>query len=193
MPSPDEEDEDDEYEEVPLPESYAKRDEHLHRRHDHAHIHEKRKNASKVKTETKIVDKTVTITHYADATLSGLDYAATGAVVANAKSDKKKGKKGKKSEWKRVGYYNAKKQIRDGIMFLNNKGGQGSGKWSSCFGNSLAYMSADGKSGSATPQTLADGVTFGVNEEFSIWTNQTCAGTSGYSYAPDVCYRKSIE
>ncbi|KAF3938435.1 hypothetical protein ABW19_dt0202190 [Dactylella cylindrospora] len=178
-------------------ETYAKekREPHIHHRRHHEHQHEKREKKGKGKVKTEVVEEVVTITKYVEPTsTSSALYDAASAVVANAyKAPKTSSNKPAKPEngdvWKKVGYYDAAKQISEGIMFLNNKGGQGSGTWTSCFGNSLSYMSADGKDGSSSPQTLADGVVFGVNEEFSIWTNQTCDGSCGYSYGQDVCYK----
>ncbi|EPS40948.1 hypothetical protein H072_5128 [Dactylellina haptotyla CBS 200.50] len=168
----------------------AKREEvhEKNRRFDHRHHHEKRK----VKTE--VVEEVVTITRYADTPEPSSTIELTAApsgVVANAyKSKSGKPKKPATGDlWKRVGFYDSGKQILEGATFLNNKGGQGSGTWTGCFGNSLSHMSADGQSGSPTPQILADNTLFGVNEEFSIWTNQSCDGTCGYSYGADTCYR----
>ncbi|KAF3919738.1 hypothetical protein ABW20_dc0107492 [Dactylellina cionopaga] len=163
-----------------------------HRRFEHHHHHEKRK----LKVKTEVVEEVVTITKWVDgphptsSKAVELDAAPSG-VVANAyKPSSGKPKKPASGDvWKRVGFYDSAKQILEGATFMNNKGGQGSGTWTGCFGNSLSHMSADGKSGSATPQILADNTLFDVNEEFSIWTNQTCDGSCGFSYGADACYR----
>ncbi|KAF3092986.1 target of Sbf [Orbilia oligospora] len=184
-------------EEEDIPEGYQKREEapHKHRRFEHVHHHKR-----KLNVKTEVVEEVVTLTQYVDApapttstTSTTSKVVAPSAVVANAYKAHGKSSKPKKPAngdlWKRAGFYDSGKQILEGVTFLNNKGGIGSGKWTSCFGNSLSHMSADGKDGSATPQILADNTLFGVNEEFSIWTNQTCDGTCGYAYGDDVCYR----
>ncbi|KAK6541112.1 target of Sbf, variant 2 [Orbilia ellipsospora] len=175
------------------PSTYAaKRDEphKKHRRFEHEH----HKRNLKVKTE--VVEQVVTITRYADApapsstTTTSSVYVAP-AVVANAE----KGHSGKPAKpangdvWKRTGYYDSASQKSEGITFMNNKGGAGSGTWSTCFGNSISFMSADGQSGCATPQILADNVLFGVNQEFSIWTNQSCDASTFSLGGSSVCRR----
>jgi len=63
-------------------------------------------------------------------------------------------------------------------------GGQGSGVFDKCFGNSLSYASSTCKSGSAKPQILAD-ITLKSNTEFVIMTDEKCDGDCGY-YRPGI-------
>ncbi|OHE97454.1 hypothetical protein CORC01_07236 [Colletotrichum orchidophilum] len=73
----------------------------------------------------------------------------------------------------RVGYYNADNATADGIVFLGNYGGQGSGKFDNVFGNSLSYLNAEGTGGAASPQVLKP-VTLKSNQEFLIASDKPC-------------------
>ncbi|KAF8242407.1 hypothetical protein K440DRAFT_607555 [Wilcoxina mikolae CBS 423.85] len=79
----------------------------------------------------------------------------------------------------RTAYYDSKKGIAQGLVFLNHKGGQGSGVWDMCWGNSLSYASATCDSGSSEPQVLAD-ITLKSNTEFLIMSDEKCDGDCGY-------------
>lgn len=76
-------------------------------------------------------------------------------------------------QWGRQAYYNAEQQKVTGLAFLNNMGGQGSGVFDTNLGMSLSYASSDAKSGSATPQTLANQM-LGDGDEIVIMSDQPC-------------------
>ncbi|KAI5844233.1 putative TOS1-like glycosyl hydrolase-domain-containing protein [Tricharina praecox] len=80
----------------------------------------------------------------------------------------------------RTAYYDSKKGTADGLVFMNHKGGDGSGVFDHCWGNSLSYMSPNCKSGSAKPQILSD-ITMPSNTEFVIFSDEKCDGDCGYS------------
>ncbi|KAK2060310.1 hypothetical protein LY76DRAFT_419068 [Colletotrichum caudatum] len=91
-------------------------------------------------------------------------------------------------DYTRVGYYNADKAVADGIVFLGNYGGQGSGKFDNVFGNSLSYLNSDATGGAASPQVL-DPVTLKSNQEFLIASDKSCDdGGCGYSRPGSVAY-----
>ncbi|POR32729.1 Protein TOS1 [Tolypocladium paradoxum] len=92
------------------------------------------------------------------------------------------------SAWNRVAYYNAEKKVVENMVFLGNYGGQGSGVFDYTWGNSLAYLNADGNGGSSSPQTLKD-VNIPSNKEFSIFSAEKCDGSCGFSRAKDVAYK----
>ncbi|KAF9869603.1 hypothetical protein CkaCkLH20_12900 [Colletotrichum karsti] len=92
------------------------------------------------------------------------------------------------SDYSRVGYYNAEKAIADGIVFLGNYGGQGSGKFDNVFGNSLSYLNSDATGGSSSPQVL-DPVYLPSNKEFAIYSDKQCTdGSCGYYRPGSVAY-----
>lgn len=74
----------------------------------------------------------------------------------------------------RTGYYSSSGSS-DGIVFLNNMGGAGSGVWDPCFGNSLSYAGSDGLSCASSSTILSD-TTLSSNKEFSIFSNSQCSG-----------------
>lgn len=75
--------------------------------------------------------------------------------------------------WGRQAYYNAENASADGLVFLNNHGGQGSGIFDYTRGSSLSYASPDSTSGSATPQILSDTL-LTDNTEAIIYTDTPC-------------------
>ena len=59
----------------------------------------------------------------------------------------------------------------------------------SVWGNSLAYLNANGTGGASSPQTLHDGL-IPSNKEFAIFSGKKCAGDAcGYARAKDVAYQ----
>lgn len=92
------------------------------------------------------------------------------------------------SDWDRVAYYNAQKQISENIMFMGNHGGQGSGVFDTVWGNSLSYLNADGSGGSSTPQILKD-IVIPSEKEFSIFSAEKCDASCGFSRAPEIAYK----
>ncbi|EQL01752.1 TOS1 protein [Ophiocordyceps sinensis CO18] len=90
--------------------------------------------------------------------------------------------------WDRIAYYDATSQAVENMMFMGNYGGQGSGVFDTRWGNSLAYLNADGSGGSASPETLKD-VLLPSNKEFSIFSAEKCDESCGFSRARDVAYK----
>ncbi|KAH6650241.1 putative TOS1-like glycosyl hydrolase-domain-containing protein [Chaetomium tenue] len=88
----------------------------------------------------------------------------------------------------RTGYYNAEQQKAEGVMFLGNYGGQGSGKWTRTFGNTLSYVNADGTGGSPNATILKD-TTLVSSQEISLFTNEPCDGSCGYIQNGSVAYK----
>lgn len=76
-------------------------------------------------------------------------------------------------DYERIGYYEASSGTADGITFLGNYGGQGSGVWDTTWGNSLSYLNAAGTGGAESP-TVLDDVLVGDDVEYSIWSDSAC-------------------
>ncbi|KAK3300872.1 uncharacterized protein B0H64DRAFT_421849 [Chaetomium fimeti] len=93
----------------------------------------------------------------------------------------------KSSQFVRTGYYNAEQQKAEGVMFLGNYGGQGSGKWTPTFGNTLSYVNADGTGGAANATTLKD-TTLLSSKEVALFTDEPCDGSCGYVQNGSVAY-----
>jgi hypothetical protein len=89
--------------------------------------------------------------------------------------------------WSRQAYYNAAQGVADGLVFLNNNGGQGSGIFDYTWGNSLAYAAADANTGSASPVPLADTL-IDDNKEIIIMTDKPCNGDCGAVREGTVAY-----
>ncbi|KAK9379307.1 putative TOS1-like glycosyl hydrolase-domain-containing protein [Kockiozyma suomiensis] len=85
------------------------------------------------------------------------------------------------SDWSRTAQYDSSSGTQSGITFLNNLGGtNGSGTWSSCWGNSLSYCNSDGETAAASSQVLGD-VLVGSNTEFIMFSDTECTtDTCGY-------------
>ncbi|KAK9473791.1 protein TOS1 [Dipodascopsis tothii] len=78
----------------------------------------------------------------------------------------------------RVGYYEASSGSSSGLTFLNNMGGvNGSGTWSSCWGNSLSFAGEDGQSAASDSQVLGD-VTIPSDNEIIIFSDTECSSSS---------------
>jgi hypothetical protein len=89
--------------------------------------------------------------------------------------------------WQQIGYYNSDSQTANGITFLNNRGGQGSGVWSPTFGNSLSYASTDSSTGASSAQLFSG--TLSNDTELAIFSNQSCnTAACGYSQPGGVNY-----
>ncbi|KAJ4296075.1 target of Sbf [Collariella sp. IMI 366227] len=89
----------------------------------------------------------------------------------------------------RTGYYNAEKRIREGLMFLGNYGGQGSGILRKHFGPSLAFLNSNGTGGASEPTTLADTLLLS-SQEVTIVTDQSCDNSCGYTQNGTIAYSK---
>lgn len=87
--------------------------------------------------------------------------------------------------WVRKAYYDAESQTREGLVFMNHRGGQGSGDFDmNCGGNSISYMSPDAKKGSATPQTLQN-APVNTRDEYIIFSDEECDESCGF-YRPGI-------
>lgn len=86
-------------------------------------------------------------------------------------------------DWARKAYYSADNETSNGLVFLNNMGGQGSGVFDLHWGNSLSYASADAKYGSTSSQILANTL-IEDNNEVIIYSNTICEGDSCGTYRP---------
>jgi hypothetical protein len=91
------------------------------------------------------------------------------------------------TDYGRVGYYNADAQVADGVTFLGNYGGQGSGRFDYKWGNSLSYLNRQGNGGAASAQTLRAGV-LPSNKEFAIFSDRKCNGDCGFYRPGSVAY-----
>jgi len=90
---------------------------------------------------------------------------------------------GSGGSWSQIANYDASSSSSDGLVFLNNLGGSGSGVWSASFGNSLSYAGSDGVSCASSPQTL-EHTTIGSNKEFAIFSDNKCEGDDCGYYRP---------
>ena len=121
-----------------------------------------------------------------------IDQIAKAAKVDNTKAKAVVNKHEKavdpSAAYQRVGYYDASSGTADGITFLGNYGGQGSGTFDSNYGNSLSYLNSDGNGGASSPSVLKDKL-IGSNEEFTIMTDKECSGSDcGYVRPGTVAY-----
>lgn len=88
----------------------------------------------------------------------------------------------------RSAYYNADTGSASGLVFLSNYGGQGSGAWSSTFGNTLSYVDSTGTSGTSSPQVLSN-ATIPSAKEVAIFSDQPCDESCGYVQPGSVAYK----
>ncbi|ODV96342.1 hypothetical protein PACTADRAFT_67771 [Pachysolen tannophilus NRRL Y-2460] len=80
------------------------------------------------------------------------------------------------SGWERVSYYEPGSTTN--VTFMNNLGGvNGSGTWSTCFGNSLSYCNSDGTT-AASEAVALDEVTIASDVEYIIFSGSECSDTS---------------
>lgn len=97
---------------------------------------------------------------------------------------------GSAGDWSRTGYYDSDSQTADGIAFLNNMGGQGSGVFDNVWGNSLSYAASNAQSGAASPEVL--NATLPSNTEVIIFSGSKCASGDadcGYGRPGTVMHR----
>lgn len=90
--------------------------------------------------------------------------------------------------YSRTGYYDSESQTLDGLTFLGNYGGQGSGVFDNNYGMSLSYLSSDGASGASSSTVLSD-TKIASNNEFAIFSDKECSGDDcGYVRPGTVAY-----
>lgn len=85
--------------------------------------------------------------------------------------------------WSQVASYDASAGSADGLVFLNNLGGSGSGVFDYTWGNSLSYAASDGVSCASSPETLEQ-TTVPSNHEFIIFSSDYCEGDDCGYYRP---------
>ncbi|KAK3393799.1 TOS1 protein [Podospora didyma] len=91
----------------------------------------------------------------------------------------------------RTGYYNAAQGKSQGLTFLGNYGGQGSGEWTPVFGNTLSYINAAGTGGASSSTVLSDTL-LPSHKEFAVMTDQPCSSSGsdcGYVQPGSVAYK----
>ncbi|KAK7985008.1 TOS1-like glycosyl hydrolase-domain-containing protein [Apiospora saccharicola] len=93
-------------------------------------------------------------------------------------------------DYARIGYYDALSGQADGITFLGNLGGGGSGVFDDKWGNSLSYISEDGTKCAASPTVLKNGIVPDATE-IAIFSDKPCTdkdATCGYYRPGTVAY-----
>ena len=142
------------------------------------HAHHKHKRATNVVEVTKTIFvggqqttlTTVTPALSAQSTQSGSSNPSSGSASQSSGAPQ-----ASNGDWVRTAYYAP--GTADGLVFLNNHGGSGSGVWSKTFGNSLSYCNSDASGGASSPQVL-DEVLVPSNNEYLIMSNNKCDGDS---------------
>lgn len=76
------------------------------------------------------------------------------------------------ASWSRVSMWN--RCTSDNVVFMNNEGGNGSGIWTPCGGNSQSYASADGATAAKAPTTFSGSLANGV--EVNVLSASACSG-----------------
>lgn len=136
------------------------------------------------------IDKPDTTSH--STVISSSRHAATTKLAAKPTSTRQSPKplQSTVNNWVRTAYYDMTNQTAEGVTFLNNMGGQGSGVWDKFFGNSLSYASADAQSGSATAQ-IFDG-SLQSQQEIAIFSDTSCKNVNcGFVRPGSVDYCRS--
>ncbi|KAK1755055.1 putative TOS1-like glycosyl hydrolase-domain-containing protein [Echria macrotheca] len=90
--------------------------------------------------------------------------------------------------FERAAYYHAENQAAEGLTFLGNFGGIGSGRFTFAFGNSLSYINANGTSGSPQSVVLADTL-IPSGKEVIVMTDQKCDDSCGFVQQGSVGYK----
>ncbi|RPA96180.1 hypothetical protein L873DRAFT_1695346 [Choiromyces venosus 120613-1] len=86
----------------------------------------------------------------------------------------------------RQAYYNSKQGVSDGLVFMNHRGGQGSGDFDmGCLGLSISYANKDNTAGSANPECMGD-ITIPSDGEFIIFSDKKCEGNDCGFYRPGI-------
>lgn len=145
-----------------------------------------------------------------DAAAPGLNAVKSDSTKSNSKG-KDKGKHTPSGlDWDRIAYYNSEDGVADNMVFMGNYGGDKSGVFDtyvslvpfekfgrvltnvlcSVWGNSLAFLNANGDGGASAPEILK-GIPIPSNKEFSIFSGEKCDETCGFSRAKDCAYSKT--
>lgn len=91
-------------------------------------------------------------------------------------------------DYVRTAYYDSDSGTASGLVFLANYGGQGSGAWSSTFGNTLSYVDSTGTTGAASAQVLSN-TTIPSAKEVAIFSDEACDESCGYVQPGSVAYK----
>lgn len=173
--------------------SAKKRSEHL-KRHQH---HAKRRAAT---TTTTTVTSTVTVVWEEPTASAKLDEDFRGKGKSEDKSSEDESDKSSPApvvkppkqkepvqeeetgdgDLARVGYWSDEGDS-NGLTFMNHRGGQGSGIFDYCWGNSISYADKTLQSGSAKPQT-PDAISLSSNQEFIVMSDIPCSEGDGCGY-----------
>lgn len=161
-----------------------KRSEHV-RKHIHAHHARRRADETTTVTVTSTVTK---IWEEPTATPSTDDFKgkaeggkeSVSEVVKAPSKQKSAAPSGGAGSFTRVGYW-AEGEDSYGLTFMNHRGGQGSGVFDNCWGNSISYADKTLQSGSAKPQ-IPDSISLSSNQEFVVFSDVPCSEGSGCGY-----------
>ncbi|BFZ63564.1 target of Sbf [Saitoella coloradoensis] len=111
---------------------------------------------------------------------AGSDFSSSSSSSSSTSSSSSAAPSVTGTAWVRSSFYEASSGTSENIVFMNNMGGvNGSGSWSSCFGNTLSYANANGVDAAAVPQILED-VTIPSNKEVIIFSGEACDDSCGY-------------
>ncbi|KAM0335336.1 hypothetical protein ACHAQA_000381 [Verticillium albo-atrum] len=114
--------------------------------------------------------------------------ATTTATATKASPTKSTSYEAAAGDYTRVAYYSAAEGIADGLVFLGNYGGDGSGAFDTVWGNSLSYINSKATGGSSSPQVL-EKVLIPSNKEFALYSDKPCTdGSCGYVRPDSVAY-----
>lgn len=154
----------------------------LQRRHGHAH-HERA--VGDVVTATLNGQVVSWINNYigGQATASAQPFVASASISSAPSQAPAPVLNAGAGNWGRQAFYDARNGSADGLVFLNNMGGQGSGVFDYTMGNSLSFAASDLKTGSASPQILADAL-IDDNSEVIIYSDKPCTGDTCGAYRP---------
>ncbi|RDL42493.1 uncharacterized protein BP5553_02472 [Venustampulla echinocandica] len=95
---------------------------------------------------------------------------------------------GNGGDFKRIAYYDTNTHTADNLVFLGNRGGDGSGVFDFNWGSSLAYSNSKGSGGASGPEILDDVVIRSANEVI-VMLNKKCEnGDCGYTRPGGVAY-----
>ncbi|RPB10099.1 hypothetical protein P167DRAFT_274066 [Morchella conica CCBAS932] len=193
------------------PNTKAKRHEDHVRRHAHGHLRKRKDNVLTV-TSTTTITITVPASDATPAPGSGGQgsnggYGGTGpgasgvnvdtisggdevhADIASSKTSAAAPTASSASavtgDWNRISFFDAEAGKADGLVFLNHMGGQGSGTFDNCFGNSISYANGTANGGSAKPTILED-ILIPSNNEFIIMTDRPCEGNDCGVHRPGI-------
>lgn len=208
---------------APVPHSKRHGHQHLHKKFHHEHSHEERAVGDTVHAKINGQDVSWTNTwdgkgaaspeaaapaaaapaaKAADVDISSSKFVKSEKLASAPKADSYPQASPKTTDtsssvpagdYARVGYYDATSGQADGITFLGNYGGAGSGSgvWDKVWGNSLSYLSEDATTGAPSPTVLKNGQIPDATE-IAIFSDKPCTdkdATCGYYRPGTVAYQ----